>query len=107
MRFMLGLLVGYCIRGKQRLLIATLTAIAVVCFIVLPAITLSQLALSVRRERLSRPPQTTVPLRKAPEHVHRVSRKEALNHSDEGEVVSEFVRCFHWSPPPRVCWRAF
>ena len=62
MRFILGLLVGYCIRGKQRLLIATLTAIAVGCFIVLPAIALSLLALDVRRERLSRPPQTSVPL---------------------------------------------
>ena len=62
MRFILGLPVGYCIRGKQRLLIATLTAIAVGCFIVLPAIALSLLALDVRRERLSRPPQTTVPL---------------------------------------------
>ena len=56
MRFLLGFLLGYCIRGKQPLLIATLTTIAVVCFIVLPAIALSQLALSVRRERLSRPP---------------------------------------------------
>jgi hypothetical protein len=55
MRFTLGLLFGYCIRGKKRLLIATLTAIAAVCFIVLPAIALSQLALSVRCERLSRP----------------------------------------------------
>ena len=54
MRFLLGLLLGYCIRGKKRLLIATLTVIATVCFIVLPAIALSQLALSVRRERLSR-----------------------------------------------------
>jgi len=62
MRFILGLLVGYCIRGKQRLLIATLTAIAVGCFIVLPAIALSLLALDVRRERLSRPPQTSVPV---------------------------------------------
>ena len=61
MRFILGLLVGYCIRGKQRLLIATLTAIAVGYFIVLPAIALSLLALDVRRERLSRPPQTSVP----------------------------------------------
>jgi len=61
MRFILGLLVGYSIRGKQRLLIATLTAIAVGCFIVLPAIALSLLALDVRRERLSRPPQTSVP----------------------------------------------
>ena len=61
MRFILGLLVGYCIRGKQRLLIATLTAIVVGCFIVLPAIALSLLALDVRRERLSRPSQTSVP----------------------------------------------
>ena len=60
-RFVLGLLLGYCIRGKKPLLAATLTVIAVVCFIVLPAIALSQLALSVRRERLSRPPQTRVP----------------------------------------------
>jgi len=62
MRFILGLLLGYCIRGRQRLLIATLTAIAVVCFIVMPAIALSLLALDVRRKRLSRPPQTTVPV---------------------------------------------
>jgi beta-lactam-binding protein with PASTA domain len=62
MRFILGLLVGYSIRGSQRLLIATLSAIVVGCFIVLPAIALSLLALDVRRERLSRPPQTTVPV---------------------------------------------
>ena len=65
MRFFLGLLLGYSIRGKKPLLIATLTAIAFVafvCFIVLPAIALVPLAISVRRERLSRPPQTSVPV---------------------------------------------
>ena len=65
MRFTLGLLLGYYIRGKKPLLIATITAIAFVafvCFIVLPAIALSLLALDVRRERLSRPPQTSVPV---------------------------------------------
>ena len=65
MRFTLGLLLGYYIRDKKPLLIATITAIAFVafvCFIVLPAIALSLLALDVRRERLSRPPQTTVPV---------------------------------------------
>src|ERR1044072_7492696 len=61
MRFVLGLLLGYCIRGKKHLLAATLTVIAVVCFIVLPAIAISQLALSVKRERLSRPQQTRLP----------------------------------------------
>jgi len=49
-------------RGKQRMLIGTLTAIAILVFIVLPAIALSLLAISVRRERLSRPPQTFVPV---------------------------------------------
>ena len=61
MRFILGLLLGYCIRGKKHLLAATLTVIAIVCFIVLPALALSQLALSVKRDRISRPQQTRVP----------------------------------------------
>jgi serine/threonine-protein kinase len=61
MRFILGLLLGYSIRGKKHLLAATLTVIAIVCFIVLPAIALSQLAWSVKRERISRPQQTRVP----------------------------------------------
>lgn len=61
MRFILGVLLGYCIRGKKHLLAATLTVIAIVCFIVLPAIAISQLALSVKRERLLRPQQTRVP----------------------------------------------
>ena len=65
MRFLLGLLLGYSISGKKPLLVVTLTAIAFVafvCFIVLPAIALIPLAISVRRERLLRPPQTLVPV---------------------------------------------
>jgi len=61
MRFILGLLLGYCIRGKKHLLAVTLTVIAIVCFIVLPVIALSQLAWSVKQERISRPQQTRVP----------------------------------------------
>src|SRR6185369_9640110 len=60
MHFLLGFLLGYYTRNKP-LLAATLTIIALVFFVVLPAIALSGLALSVRRERLSRPPQTRVP----------------------------------------------
>ena len=60
MHFLLGFLLGYYTRNKP-LLAATLVVIALLCFIVLPAIALSGLALSVRRERLSRPPQTRVP----------------------------------------------
>jgi len=60
MHFLLGFLLGYYTRNKP-LLAATLLGFALVCFILLPAIALSGLALSVRRERLSRPPQTRVP----------------------------------------------
>jgi beta-lactam-binding protein with PASTA domain len=60
MHFLLGFLLGYYTRNKP-LLAATLMVMALVCFIVLPAIALAGLALSVRRERLSRPPQTRVP----------------------------------------------
>jgi beta-lactam-binding protein with PASTA domain len=64
MRFILGVLWGYYIRGKKRLLIITLTVFSVLiimCCVVLPAIALSILALDVMRERASRPPQTSVP----------------------------------------------
>ena len=60
MHFLLGFLLGYYTRNKP-LLAATLTIIALLFFIVLPAIALSGLAVSVRRERLSRPQQTRVP----------------------------------------------
>jgi beta-lactam-binding protein with PASTA domain len=60
MHFLLGFLLGYYTRNKP-LLAATLLGFALFCFVVLPAIALSGLALSVRRERLSRPPQTRVP----------------------------------------------
>ena len=64
MRFILGVLWGYYIRGKKRLLIITLTVfivLIIMCSVVLPAIALSILGLSVMRERASRPPQTSVP----------------------------------------------
>src|ERR1041385_1964359 len=65
MRFILGVLLGYYMRGRKRLLIITLTVyigLIVVCSVVLPAIALSVLGLSVMRERASRPPQTSVPV---------------------------------------------
>ena len=64
MRFILGVLWGYYIRGRKRLPIITLTVFTVFMLlfcVVLPAIALSILGLSVMRERASRPPQTSVP----------------------------------------------
>jgi beta-lactam-binding protein with PASTA domain len=68
MRFLLGVLIGYTIRGKHRLLIKVLVMLLVVCVVVsavvLPAIALLALRLDVQRERRSRPAQTKVPLLK-------------------------------------------
>jgi beta-lactam-binding protein with PASTA domain len=64
MRFLLGVLVGYFLRGKQKLLIRFLVTLALVVYVVIPAIALLALRLDVQRERRSRPAQTKVPLLK-------------------------------------------
>ena len=68
MRFLLGVLVGYTVRDKQKLLIKVLVTLVVVFVVlpavVLPAIALLALSLDVQRERRSRPAQTKVPLLK-------------------------------------------
>ena len=65
MRFLLGVLVGYTVRGKHKLLIKVLVTLLVVGLVlsavVLPAIALLALHLDVQRERRSRPAQTKVP----------------------------------------------
>src|SRR5215212_11467743 len=64
MRFLLGVLVGYFLRGKQKLLIKFLVTLALVVYVVIPAIALLALRLDVQRERRSRPAQIKVPLLK-------------------------------------------
>jgi beta-lactam-binding protein with PASTA domain len=61
MRFLLGVLVGYSLRGKQKLLIRFLVTLALVVYVVIPAIALLGLSLDVQRERRSRPAQARVP----------------------------------------------
>jgi beta-lactam-binding protein with PASTA domain len=62
MRFLLGVLVGYALRGKQKLLIRFLVTLALVVYVIVPAIALLGLSIDVQRERRSRPPQTRVPV---------------------------------------------
>ena len=62
MRFLLGVLVGYTVRGKQKLLISVLVTLALVVYVVIPAIALLGLSIDVQRERRSRPAQTKVPV---------------------------------------------
>jgi len=64
MRFLLGVLVGYTVRGKHKLLIGVLVTLALVVYVVLPAIALLGLSIDVQRERRSRPAQTKVPVLK-------------------------------------------
>ena len=64
MRFLLGVLVGYILRGKQKLLITVLVTLALVVYVVLPTIALLALSIDVQRERRSRPVQTKVPVLK-------------------------------------------
>jgi beta-lactam-binding protein with PASTA domain len=62
MRFLLGVLVGYSLRGKQKLLIRFLVTLALVVYVVIPALALLGLSLDVQHERRSRPAQTKVPV---------------------------------------------
>src|ERR1043165_8655059 len=62
MRFLLGVLVGYTLRGKQKLLIRFLVTLALIVYVVIPAIALLGLTIDVQRERRSRPAQTKVPV---------------------------------------------
>jgi len=64
MRFLLGVLVGYFLRGKQKLLIRLLVTLALLVYVVIPAIALLALRLDVQRERRSRPAQIKVPVLK-------------------------------------------
>src|SRR5947207_13368722 len=61
MRFILGVLVGYSMRGREKRLITFLATIAFIVYIVVPATALLALSLDVKKERLSRPTQTRVP----------------------------------------------
>ena len=62
MRFLLGVLVGYSLRGKQKLLIRFLVTLALVVYVVIPALALLGLGIDVQRERRSRPVQIKVPV---------------------------------------------
>ena len=61
MRFLLGVLLGYNMRGKKRPLITVLTALAFIVYVIIPVVALVALWLDVQREQRIRPPQIQVP----------------------------------------------
>ena len=79
MRFLLGVLVGYSLRGKQKLLIRFLVTLALVVYVVIPAIALLGLSIDVQRERRSRPVQTKVPLLKGLTYEDAERKLQAAN----------------------------
>jgi beta-lactam-binding protein with PASTA domain len=67
MRFLLGVLVGYTLRGKHKLRVGARVTLALVVYVVFSAVVLAAfellaLSLDVQRERRSRPAQTKVPV---------------------------------------------
>lgn len=61
MRFLLGVFVGYSLRGRNKILIAVLATVLLIDYVIVPAGALLALHLDVQRERHSRPAQTRVP----------------------------------------------
>ena len=79
MRFLLGVLVGYSMRGKKKLLITVLATVAFIVFIILPAIAPLALRLDVKKERQSRPTQTRVPSLKGLSYKNAETKLHASN----------------------------
>jgi beta-lactam-binding protein with PASTA domain len=79
MRFLLGVLVGYSMRGKKKLLITILATIVFIIYIILPAIMLLALSLDVKKERQSRPVQTKVPAIKGLSYEEAETKLHASN----------------------------
>jgi beta-lactam-binding protein with PASTA domain len=79
MRFLLGVLLGYSMRGKKRPLITVLTALAFIVYVLIPGIALLALRLDVQRERQMRPTQVQVPVLKGLSYEDAQTKLRASN----------------------------
>ena|ERR1044072_6262643 len=79
MRFLLGVLLGYSMRGKKRPLITVLTALAFTLYVLIPAIALLALRLDVQRERQMRSTQVQVPVLKGLSYEDAETKLRATN----------------------------
>ena len=79
MRFLLGVLLGYSLRGKKRPLITVLTALAFILYVLIPAIALLALRLDVQREGRMRPTQVQVPVLKGLSYEDAETKLRASN----------------------------
>ncbi len=79
MRFLLGVLLGYSMRGKKKPLITVLITIAFIVYIVVPTIALLALRLDVQHERRMRPTQIQVPVLKGLSYEDAETKLRASN----------------------------
>jgi beta-lactam-binding protein with PASTA domain len=79
MRFLLGVLLGYSMRGKKKPLITVLTALAFIVYVLIPGIALLALRLDVQRERRMRPTQIEVPALKGLSYQNAETKLHASN----------------------------
>ncbi len=61
MRFLLGVFVGYNLRGRNNLLFTVLAVVVLIEYVIVPTGALVAVHLDVQRERQSRPARTNVP----------------------------------------------
>ena len=90
MRFLLGVLLGYSMRGKKQPLITVLTTIAFIVYIVVPTIALLALRFDVQRERRMRPTQVQVPALKGLSYEDAETKLRASNF--EYSAISNSLR---------------
>jgi hypothetical protein len=79
MRFLFGVLVGYNMRGKNKLLITIIATVLLIDYVIVPAGALLALHLDVQRERHSRPAQTRVPAIKGLSYEDAETKRHASN----------------------------
>jgi beta-lactam-binding protein with PASTA domain len=79
MRFLLGVLLGYSMRGKKKPLITVLTTIAFIVYVVVPTVALLALRLDVQRERRMRPTKIEVPALKGLSYENAETKLHASN----------------------------
>ena len=79
MRFLLGVFVGYSLRGKNKLLITVLATVLLIDYVIVPAGALLALRFDVQRERQSRPAQTRVPAIKGLSYEDAATKLHASN----------------------------
>jgi beta-lactam-binding protein with PASTA domain len=79
MRFLLGVFVGYTMRGKKKILITIIATVVLIVYVILPTIALVTLRFDVEHERKSRPTQTRVPAIKGLSYEEAKAKLHASN----------------------------